>query len=283
MSQCNQEFTDTLCWDLVDNLPDGLCCTDTEGVILYANKGFATMTGGQTDALVGVSLHQLVPDQYVEVLRSFLSAPEETKNSIQIRLKEGNRWTQLSWIILAEHSRSMILVRDLSWHKAKEEELLNQALTDDLTGLYNRRGFRIMAEQELRHSFRLGTSVVLLSIDIDTFKQINDTLGHPEGDKILKGVAATLKQSFRSSDIIGRWGGDEFLVLALDAPEGSVAIMSERFKKNVADRFRQLGKSYIIGVTVGSSSGVNKSLDQLIKESDTSMYANKKKPSQQIT
>lgn len=273
---------DSVCWDLVDSLPDGLCCADARGCIVYANSAFIRMMGrsGQSD-LIGEAILPLVQAPFSSQVERFLENRGTGDGDIQVRMREQSRWVQLSWIQSDEDGRSIILVRDLSWYKAKEEELLNLALTDDLTGLYNRRGFRLMAEQELRHSRRLGDPVVLLSIDIDLFKQINDTFGHQEGDRTLKMVATSLKHNFRSSDVIGRWGGDEFLVLALDAPEGSVSSMEKRFRENLADAFRQRGLSLQVGVSIGHASGQEESLDRLIEVADRLMYEAKKKPSQQ--
>jgi len=272
----------SLCWDLVDNLPDGLCCADAGGSILYANRAFTEMMGRSATAdLIGEAILPLVQTPFSSQVQRFLAERKQSSGALQVRMKQQNRWVQLSWLVTGDEDRAIILVRDLSWYKAKEEELLNLALTDELTGLYNRRGFRLMADQELRHGKRLGASVVLLSIDIDLFKQINDTFGHQEGDRTLKMVATALKHNFRSSDIIGRWGGDEFLVLALDAPQGSVSIMEQRFRVALADAFRQRGLSLRVGVSIGHASGYGESLDSLIEAADRLMYEAKKKPSQQ--
>ncbi len=273
---------DSLCWNLVDSLPDGLCCADAGGSIVYANRAFAEMMGrAACSNLIGEAILPLVQAPFSFQVERFLENRGQRSGALQVRMKEQSRWVQLSWLPLSGEERAIILVRDLSWYKAKEEELLNQALTDELTGLYNRRGFRLMAEQELRHSRRLGAPVVLLSIDIDLFKQINDTFGHQEGDRTLKMVASALRHNFRGSDIIGRWGGDEFLVLALDAPAGSVAIMERRFRENLGDAFRQRGLSLRVGVSIGHATGSEESLDRLIEVADRAMYEAKKKPSQQ--
>lgn len=273
----------SLCWDLVNNIPDGICCTDAEGTIIYANHAFMKMMGKDQEVeLLGETILPLIQQSFVPMVEQFLEHRHRRGMVIQVRMKAHQRWVQLSWIDTQIHDQSIILIRDLSWYKAKEEELLTQALTDELTGLYNRRGFRLMAEPELRHGRRLGAPQVLLSIDIDLFKQVNDTFGHQEGDRTLKIVATALKQNFRSSDIIGRWGGDEFLVLALDAPEGSVKVMETRFRDSLADAFRQRGLSFTVEVSIGHATGYSESLDAMIEVADRKMYANKKKPSQQI-
>lgn len=282
MNLSSKTLDSTLCWNLIDALPDGLCCCDQGGSIFYANRAFVQMMGRVAiDELVGSALLPLIQEEFGPTVQRFLEQQSCEAAAIQVRMRHGGRWVQLSWLNSDDPNQMVILVRDLSWYKAKEEELLNLALTDELTGLYNRRGFRLLAEQELRHSRRLGEEVVLLSIDIDLFKQINDTFGHQEGDRILKTVATVLKHSFRSTDIIGRWGGDEFLVLALDAPMGSVADMERRFRQSVSDSFRQRGLSFQTGVSIGHATGGQQSLDHLIEIADQSMYEDKKKPSQQ--
>src|SRR5882724_1320376 len=99
------------------------------------------------------------------------------------------------------------------------------ALTDDLTGLYNRRGFLILGLQNLKLASRTGYSLLLFFVDIDQFKRLNDSLGHLEGDAFLICCAEVLKSTFRDSDLIARIGGDEFVILAQEASEhGSEAI-----------------------------------------------------------
>jgi diguanylate cyclase (GGDEF)-like protein len=98
-----------------------------------------------------------------------------------------------------------------------QAELGNLALTDDLTGLHNRRGFMAMAERQMRLGRRTGRGMILFMMDLDGLKQINDSFGHLEGDRALKRTAEVLEETFRDSDVIARLGGDEFAVLAIEA------------------------------------------------------------------
>ena len=109
--------------------------------------------------------------------------------------------------------------RDVTDRKHAEEELRALTLVDDLTGLYNRRGFRMLAEQHLRLVKRGGPVSLLVCFDLDGFKRVNDLFGHAEGDAALRRTASILRTAFRDSDIIARFGGDEFVVLALDCGE----------------------------------------------------------------
>jgi len=171
------------------------------------------------------------------------------------------------------------VVRDMTDFKRMEKRLHNLAITDDLTGLYNRRGFRLLAEQELRHAQRLNAETMLLSIDVDDFKSINDAFGHDEGDKVLKLVATTLNETFRGTDIISRWGGDEFIVLALDAPSGFVSMLSERFQQNLTKNAKRELPTYPVYVTIGMEGTdifEDSTLNNLIKGADRNMYQLKK-------
>src|SRR3989454_5707583 len=98
-----------------------------------------------------------------------------------------------------------------------QAELGNLALTDELTGLYNRRGFMAMADRQMRLGRRSGRGMLLFMIDVDHLKQINDSFGHLEGDCALKRTANILEETFRDSDVVARLGGDEFAVLAIEA------------------------------------------------------------------
>ena len=159
-----------------------------------------------------------------------------------------------------------------------EENLRNLSVTDELTGLYNRRGFAFAAEQELKHAHRTKKSMALLFFDMDKLKSINDTYGHAEGDEALKATAAALRSTFRESDIIGRWGGDEFVVLALDVPAGSISILQRRFEESLARRNASESVHYSISLSVGITRydpELPISLHDLISMADEGMYEGK--------
>ena len=109
-----------------------------------------------------------------------------------------------------------------------QAELGNLALTDELTGLYNRRGFMALAERQLKVGRRSGRGMLLFMMDLDRLKQINDSFGHFEGDRALKHTAYALEETFRDSDVVARLGGDEFAVLAIEATGYSEATIKTR-------------------------------------------------------
>src|SRR5688572_18440793 len=124
----------------------------------------------------------------------------------------GQHWLVVQRLVdlLARATRRAVALRR---REAAQREL---SLRDELTGLYNRRGLGMLAGQQLRIGERTGRRMALFFVDVDGLKQVNDTHGHTAGDEVLKRVAAGLRATFRRSDVVARWGGDEFIALAVD-------------------------------------------------------------------
>jgi diguanylate cyclase (GGDEF)-like protein len=159
-----------------------------------------------------------------------------------------------------------------------QAELGNLALKDELTGLYNRRGFYALAERQLKLGRRSGRELLLFFIDVDGLKQINDSSGHSEGDRALKQTAEALKKTFRDSDIIARLGGDEFAVLAVEASGHSEAAIAARLRKYMgasAPDNSQCRVSTSIGVA-RFDHGNPTSLGELLAAADRAMYEQKR-------
>jgi two-component system cell cycle response regulator len=131
-----------------------------------------------------------------------------------------------------------------------DANLRRLALIDDLTKLYNRRGFLSLAQQNMKLAKREGKTLLLMSGDLDGLKLINDTYGHHEGDRALKTVAALLKDTFRTSDVIARIGGDEFVVLAIQATGENAQVLRERLQKNI-DQHNATNEKFSISLSVG--------------------------------
>jgi len=159
-----------------------------------------------------------------------------------------------------------------------QAELGNLALTDELTGLYNRRGFLALAERQLKLSRRSGRGILLVFIDVDGLKQINDTFGHAEGDRTLIRAGGVLEKTFRESDVVARFGGDEFAVLAIEASGHNQEIIAARLRENL----RQMNDEDS-GTAISLSWGVARfdprsktSIGQLMVQADQAMYDHKR-------
>jgi len=157
--------------------------------------------------------------------------------------------------------------------------LRSLSLIDDLTQLYNRRGFADLGEWYLKLARRTSRGVTMVFLDLDRFKTINDSLGHHVGDRALIKVADILRATFRRSDIIGRLGGDEFAVLALEASGESSELLLERLR----DRFREFNQSsrepYQLSVSIGMArhdGDMRLRLEDILSEADNAMYDEKR-------
>jgi diguanylate cyclase (GGDEF)-like protein len=150
-------------------------------------------------------------------------------------------------------------------------------MSDELTGLYNRRGFLAMARQQLRLGARDGRCMTLFVVDVDRLKAINDSFGHCAGDEVLRRVAAVLSSTFRRSDIVARHGGDEFVVLAVDAAQTNQRAIAARFEHGIELHNRRSGVvriSMSIGAVRFDPRGTQR-LEDLIKRADSRMYSHK--------
>jgi len=160
-----------------------------------------------------------------------------------------------------------------------EEELLALSLTDELTGLYNRRRFFVLTEQCLKVATRTKKRSTLLFIDMDDLKWINDHCGHSEGDQALIGLGSILKKTFRESDIIARIGGDEFAVL-LESTDESDEMLVTRLYENISDYNGKVSQDYKLSVSVGAAQFDPEypiSIDKLLSKADALMYAQKRR------
>jgi diguanylate cyclase len=164
-------------------------------------------------------------------------------------------------------------LRDISQRRAMEEELARLATVDELTGLRNRRGFLAVAEPLVRMAERNQQDMALLYIDLDNLKRINDEHGHMAGDQALTALADLLRGTFRDSDVLARWGGDEFVVLLSDnGLQAKVWLDRLRELAGRDPRFSQL--SFSVGVAVYEWEHLA-SIDALIHQADAAMYKQK--------
>lgn len=157
--------------------------------------------------------------------------------------------------------------------------LRSLSLIDDLTGLYNRRGFADLGEQHLKLARRTGRSVLLVFLDVDRLKTINDTLGHHVGDRALMRLADILRDTFRQSDIVARMGGDEFAVMALEATEANETELLERLRERVREINSRTKEAYSLSISLGTArfDGEGRArLDDLLTQADRMMYEEKR-------
>jgi diguanylate cyclase (GGDEF)-like protein len=167
-------------------------------------------------------------------------------------------------------------------HVILERELRHLALTDDLTCLYNRRGFFAAAAQQMKLARRNGHGMLLFYCDLDNLKQINDSFGHREGDRALVRTADALEDVFRDSDILARLDGDEFAALALEASSRDEETILQRLDKSLHkanEKANEEEPRYMLSLSVGVARfdpEVNANLGDLMAQADRAMYERKK-------
>ncbi|MGB7844662.1 MAG: GGDEF domain-containing protein [Candidatus Acidiferrum sp.] len=159
-----------------------------------------------------------------------------------------------------------------------QAELGNLALTDELTGLYNRRGFMALGDRQLKLASRSGRGLLLFFVDVDGLKGVNDKLGHREGDQVLKETARALEKTFRDSDVVARMGGDEFAVLAIEASKHSESTIKVRLCEYVK-AMNAAETRYRVSLSLGVArfdSTKRPSIVDLMVQADQAMYEQKR-------
>ncbi|MBN1840197.1 MAG: GGDEF domain-containing protein [Campylobacterales bacterium] len=173
-----------------------------------------------------------------------------------------------------------LLKKEIKRRIVLEEELQHLAQTDTLTSLFNRRHFLALGQQEIVKALRYEHSLCFAVLDIDFFKRINDTLGHPVGDIVVRTLARHLQDSVRQSDIVARIGGEEFAFLLLHVNEEQAKAKMERLRQEISECIIKYGDNKTLSVTVSIGLAMlqppNQTLDELYMRADQKLYEAKK-------
>jgi diguanylate cyclase (GGDEF)-like protein len=174
---------------------------------------------------------------------------------------------------------SFVLLLFLAWRiNNMEIKIHNFSLRDELTGLYNLRGFHLLAEQSLRLAYRNQLPFSVLFIDLDNLKQINDSLGHSTGSAFLAETGVILRGAFRETDVLGRIGGDEFAV-AGQFGQMAISLAAQRLRKTTVQRNAGSDREFPLSFSLGhvtSEDGQGEPLDELLAKADQAMYQEKR-------
>jgi diguanylate cyclase (GGDEF)-like protein/PAS domain S-box-containing protein len=271
----------------IEHSNDGVAL-EKGGRHVYVNQKFLDMFGYESlnDFIQGAPHKETHPDDRERVMgyarKRQKGEPAPSRYEYKGMRKDGTVIyveASVAATVFEGEPASLAYLRDITGRKQMEEKLKAVSTTDELTGLHNRRGFLALSQQQLRLAGRTGKAMELFFIDLDGMKQINDTLGHQEGDQALIEVSAILRQTFRKSDIIGRMGGDEFAVLAIDAADENGETLKTRLNSILDDYNRTETRRYHLSLSMGAAPFDPRnpaSLDDLLVRADNLMYQDKK-------
>lgn len=270
---------------LVESTEDSIYLVDCNYRYLFINKKHISRIG-------------LLGNEYLYKAFSEFHSPDETKWFIEkankvfntgesVRyeyksLRDGKYFLQTFSPVKKADGKIVavtVISKDITEYKILEEKLHVLSLTDELTGIYNRRGFFTLAEQVLKLCKRQKKGVYLLYADIDNLKKINDTFGHKEGDLALIEIADILKKSYRDSDIAARIGGDEFVVIPIGTTGDNIELITSRLQKAIEIHNSKGNRKYNLSVSIGVTYYDPEhpcSIDELLLKVDKLMYEQKR-------
>ena len=271
---------------LVQHSSDLIFVIGVDGMIQFASSSAARVIGYEANALVGVALTALAHQDDVELLSTYIRSSARTPGvspSLEWRLRRGDGdLVQVETIasnLLDDVAVGGIVLngRDVGERKALLDQLAHQAFHDPLTGLANRALFYDRVTHALALAHRQGRTVTVLFLDLDDFKQVNDSLGHAEGDRLLTLIAARLRACARATDTVARLGGDEFAVLVEEttgAPSADPLI--DRIREQMRFPFILAGREVRMSASIGSAEAVNGDADAVLRHADLAMYSAKR-------
>jgi diguanylate cyclase (GGDEF)-like protein/PAS domain S-box-containing protein len=268
---------------------DGMCVIDRNFELQRVNRTFLEMFSMHGKTVIGRKCYEILPGPECHTARcplTLISGGQEALLEFESEKLPTDR-DRFPCLVFAtafngqngELPGIVENIKDITERKRMEDELRNMSLTDELTGLYNRRGFYALVEQELKMANRNKKGIYLLYADLDGFKKINDTLGHKEGDKVLQNTARIFRATFRSSDIVARLGGDEFVVVPIGTKGDHVDKVIARLQGKIDLHNQGENLKYKLSMSVGVTyydPEAPTSIDELLASADKCMYDNKK-------
>lgn len=273
----------------VRTMTEGLVLTNSENKISFVNPAAAQLLGYTPAEMVEQDVLSFIPkDQHAIVKREEEKRAKGISDRFELvfQHRDGSRRTFLvsggPRVQGAQFGGTLAVLTDITGRKAMEEEIKALSLRDEMTTLYNRRGFLTLAGLHLKTANRLKKKLAVLYLDVDNLKQINDSGGHKLGDRALNEIAFILKKSFREFDIVGRLGGDEFAVLVMETTRPlDAGILVKRLQEKL-DLFNARSAAEA-GFALSASVGVFTrapdqpvTIEEMLSRADTLMYEQKR-------
>jgi diguanylate cyclase (GGDEF)-like protein/PAS domain S-box-containing protein len=268
----------------------GMALVAPQGGWLRVNRSLCELIGYTEDELLSTNFQAVThTDDVANDLASLYRLMQGETPTCQVEKRYVHRYGQTVWALNSvslvrdtdnDPVHFIFQIQDITERKRAEAALQSMSLIDELTGLYNRRGFLAVSEEHLAAIRRNNKIPVILYADLDGLKAINDSLGHHEGDRALARTAEIFKETFRSTDITARLGGDEFVVLAAIGPDESVDSLTSRLLAKFTANNARANQAYNLSISVGIvqfASEEERPIEELMACADRAMYENKRR------
>ena len=258
---------------------------DLKGVIISVNEAAARALGYQPDEMIGKNLSNfLIPAArpfFAEYLQR-LSRLIFEEGVFYVLTKNGERriWQYRNRLYKDADGSTYVIgcAQDITELKQFQKKLQDLTLTDDLTNLYNRRGFFTLAGQALRYARRTNKDCIVIYADLDNLKQVNDKFGHATGSQMIVDASNIFKTFFRDSDIAARLGGDEFVILVQDSSVDGAEVIKSRLQNLIEEFNQNNSRPFTLSISLGIAPFDPKSettIEELVSEADRLMYVQK--------
>jgi diguanylate cyclase (GGDEF)-like protein len=286
-------------FDLIDEIEEAVCFLSEEWQIVFANDRLGEILGGSAGKYLGKDFRSLFPSDRLEALEiAYHKAFAEGQTRLQIgmtsalhhepipillrlvRYSDIRTATRCLYAIILDLSEMYEAMRAQEFLRQRNRELEDMAITDPLTGVYNRRYFDYRFAEEMNRARRYQHGIGLAMLDLDHFKQINDQYGHRVGDEVLRLVSRSLRKITRNTDVLARYGGDEYAVILPEIlPPGALALgMRMRMCIQKDPLPTQAGPIHItvsIGVSCLNPPEEDISDEELLRRADDTLYRSK--------
>ncbi|MDR2695511.1 MAG: diguanylate cyclase [Deltaproteobacteria bacterium] len=277
--------------DIFDAAADAVIVISPQGTLLDLNKMACEHVNMAREDLVGQHLRTIFTsarEQFVIAnLEEILKTGEQRTFEALLTSPDSPIPVEINARLIEFQGQAAVLgiARDITERKILQARLEYQASTDPLTALNNRRHFLLKADQEFLRFKRYGNAFAMLMLDLDLFKNVNDTYGHQTGDALLREFSRQMRVAFRHSDILGRIGGEEFSVLLLESSLHRAIEVAERLRQQVEKSPLQLNDTtvpYTVSIGVTTAGAADASLDGIMRRADAALYQAKRKGRNQV-
>ena len=291
----HKHITQNVFFKILDMAADAVLIINENDEIIYSNPQVAYLFDYQENELFGAPLTKLIPQEHYQMhhqyIKDFIASGQESKfmsdreKDVHGVKSNGKKIPLNISIVNIDNLENggyyaAAIIRDGTEQKGVENHLQRLAEYDDLTGLLNRRVFNQIASAGLENAKRYHHSLSLLLMDIDYFKDVNDTYGHTYGDDVLKKLSSLIQKNIRSSDVLARWGGEEFIVLLSETSLEQAKIAAEKmraliqYKEFITPEGQQLAITISLGLTKVEVMGED-SLNIAFNNADKALYTAK--------